>query len=102
MLASSLVPANGDARSFPFTNVSSITINHGWGVLPNVECIDGDGTTFIPYSVERPDLNTVIVTFTDSKSGNVLLTYGSGVSGGGEAPVGGNGGNAIAYAYFIN
>jgi hypothetical protein len=90
-----------DARTYPFYNVSSFTINHGWGVEPNVEVEDEYGFTFTPYSIQRPNLNTVIVTFTSAKSGKVLLTYGAGTgTGGGGTGVGS--GNSIAYAYFIN
>ena len=97
VLASTLV-ASGNARTVSFTNVTSVTINHNWGVKPNVEVVDATGSTFIPLSIDRPNLNTVIVTFSQASSGEVLLTYGAGTGGGG----GGSSVTAIAYAYFIS
>lgn len=62
-----------------FTSVTSVTINHGWGVDPEIQCVDTLGFLFEPMSVYTEPIakDTSIVYFDRSTSGSVLLTVGA-------------------------
>lgn len=58
-------------RNQAFTSVTSITINHGLGNYPVVQCIDDGGYVFMPSSIQHLSANSFTVTFSAATTGTV-------------------------------
>jgi hypothetical protein len=63
--------------SQPFTNQTSVTVTHNFGVFPVVQILDDSNEVLIPQSIVNNSINDLTVTFNVSTSGTIILTVGS-------------------------
>jgi hypothetical protein len=64
------------AVTTPFTNQTSVTVNHNFGGYPAVQVIDDNGAVLIPLTIVHASVNAFTVTFAISTSGNIVCTIG--------------------------
>ena len=60
-------------KNEPYEDVSTVTINHTWGVIPQVQVLNEVGAITSSYFVHN-SLNTTVVNFPSARSGNIILT----------------------------
>jgi len=57
----------------PFTNQTSVTVNHNFGHYPLCQCLDSNGNIFQPMTVMNNSINEMTFTFESAKSGTIIL-----------------------------
>lgn len=60
-----------------FSAVTTVTVTHGFGAYPVVQCLDGTGAVFIPTTITHSSINAFTVTFSSSITGTVIASLGS-------------------------
>jgi hypothetical protein len=60
-----------------FTDAISASVGHNFGAYPIVQVIDISGAVFIPSSIIHNSVNSFVVNFSTTSSGNILATVGS-------------------------
>ena len=71
------VPNAYAEESFAYTANVAHNIVHNFGARPLVQCITASGDIIIPLTINHLNLDTVVITFDDSATYDVVLTLGS-------------------------
>jgi hypothetical protein len=68
----------GSYLTFPFTDETSVEVQHDLGACPLVQVKDTSGAVFLPKTIEHTSVNAFTMTFSETTSGEIMVSLGVG------------------------